>query len=107
MLLRHATPSRNLASIQRLGLLTSKSRGKLKVVWLHAPSRTNWATLHVSNRHGVRLEDVVVLTINVPRSWLRRGKAKLWYSLRDIPPGRLGKVLTFAELGSVLLVLPA
>jgi hypothetical protein len=33
LLLRHATPKRNLPSIERLGLLTSKSQGKLPVVW--------------------------------------------------------------------------
>ena len=107
MLLRHATPGRNLASIQRRGLLCSKAKGKLQAVWLHALTRTPWATLHVSHRHGVRLEDVVVLEVRVPRSWLTRSRKKLWYSLRDIPPGRLGRVRTFAELDAVLVVLPA
>jgi hypothetical protein len=32
MLLRHATPAKNLAGILRAGLLTSKSRGKLPAV---------------------------------------------------------------------------
>jgi hypothetical protein len=58
MKLRHATPSRNLASIRKRGLLTSKSQGKLPVVWLHAPGKTSWALLHVVKRHGERVEDV-------------------------------------------------
>jgi len=101
MLLRHATPKRNLASIQRSGLLFSKSKGKLKVVWLHASSKTAWAMLHVVKRHGGRVEDVVVLEVNVPRSWLRRSKKRLWFCRKDIPPHRLGiNVLTFAELAA-------
>jgi hypothetical protein len=38
--LRHATPGRNLVSILRDGLLTAKSRGRLKAVWLHATGRS-------------------------------------------------------------------
>ena len=77
MLLRHATPSRNLRSIQKLGLLTAKSKGRLKVVWLHAISKSEWALLHTVKRHGGRVQDVVVLTVDVPRSWLRRSRRGL------------------------------
>ena len=45
MLLRHATPARNLTSILRSGLLTSCSQGRLPAVWLGAPSRSSWAVL--------------------------------------------------------------
>src|SRR4051812_2558070 len=61
MLLRHATPARNLPSIQRAGLLTSKSQGRLPVVWLHAAGKTPWAALHTVRRHGGRVEDVVII----------------------------------------------
>jgi hypothetical protein len=40
----------------------------------------------------------VVLEIGVPRSWLRRNRKGLWYSPRNIPPGRIRRVLTFQEL---------
>jgi hypothetical protein len=72
MLLRHATLARNLASICRAGLLTSKSQGKLPAVWLHSPSCSAWAGWHTSRRHGGRIEAVVILEIDLPRSWLRR-----------------------------------
>src|SRR5436190_23126379 len=98
MLLRHATPRKNLASIQRLGLLTSKSKGKLKVVWLHCPTKTAWATIHTVKRHGGKVEDVVVLEVEVPRGWLRRSRRGLWYSCRDIPPERFRKLIGFAEV---------
>ncbi len=98
MLLRHASLLRNLASIQRFGLLTSKSKGKLPVIWLHARSKTEWATLHTVKRHGGRIENVVVLAVDVPRRWLRRSKRGLWVCRRDIPPGRVRELLTFAML---------
>jgi hypothetical protein len=100
MLLRHATPKKNLASINRLGLLTSKSKGRLKVVWAHAAFQTAWAMLHTVRRHGGRVEDVVVLEVNVPRKWLRRNRRGLWYCTKDIPPHRLGKAFSFAELAA-------
>jgi hypothetical protein len=34
----------------------------------------------------------------VPRAWLRRNRAGLWYSTHDIPPDRIRRVLSFAEL---------
>lgn len=98
--LRHATLKRNLTSICSRGLLCSKSQGRLKVCWVHAASKTTWAMLHTVKRHGGRIEDVVVLEVNIPRSWLRRSKKRLWYSLADIPPGRVGKILTFAEMAA-------
>jgi hypothetical protein len=38
------------------------------------------------------------LVVGGPRAWLRRNRAGLWYSVRDIPPGRIRRVLSFAEL---------
>jgi hypothetical protein len=98
MLLRHATPARNLNSILRLGLLCSYSRGKLPVVWTCSPARSSWAVLHVIRRHGGRVESTVVLEIDVPRPWLRKNRKGLWYSVRDVPPYRIRRVLSFAEL---------
>jgi hypothetical protein len=90
--------ARNLAGIERLGLLASKSLGRLPVVWLHAPSKTAWATLHVVRRHGGRAEDVVVIEVEVPRRWLRRNRKRLWNTLRDIPPAWFVRVIDFAEV---------
>jgi hypothetical protein len=98
MLLRHCTVARNLPGIARRGLLCAKSRGKLKAVWLCPPSQTSWAVLHVVKRHGGRVEDAVVLEIDVPRGWLRRSRKRLWYTLKDVPPERIKRILTFQEL---------
>ena len=98
MLLRHATPRRNLPGIKRAGRLTSKSQGKLPVVWVCCRAKTAWAALHTIRRHGGRAENVVILEIDVPRRWLRRSKRGLWYCPRDIPPERIRGVVTFGAL---------
>jgi hypothetical protein len=98
MLLRHVTLARNVNSILRRGLLCAKSKGKRRVVWLHSPARSHWALVHTVERHGGRIESVVVLEIDVPRSWLRRSMAGLWYCVRDIPPERIRGAVTFGTL---------
>ena len=87
MILRHATPARNLASILRCGLLTRRSKGRLPVVWLCSPAKTGWALLHTVKRHGGRIESVVLLEVNVPRCALRRSRRGLWYCVEDVSPG--------------------
>jgi hypothetical protein len=98
MLLRHATLARNLPSIIKAGVLTSKSQGKLPAVWLCAAGKTLWAGWHTVRRHGGRIENVVILEVDLPRRWLRRSKIGLWYCPRDIPPERIRGVVTFAAL---------
>jgi hypothetical protein len=100
MLLRHATPARNLPSIGKRGLLCRKSRGRRKVVWLHAPAKSAWAAIHMVERHGGRVEHVAVLEVEVPRSWLRRSRKGLWYSLLDIPPERIRGLVNFHALAA-------
>jgi RNA:NAD 2'-phosphotransferase (TPT1/KptA family) len=96
--LHHATFARNLNSILRRGLLTGKSQGKLAAVWLCSAAKTLWAAAHVVGRHGGRIESVVVLEIEVPRSWLRRNRKGLWYCPRDIPRERIRGASTFGRL---------
>jgi hypothetical protein len=98
MRVRHATLARLLPSILRGGLLCSKSQGKKPVVWLHSPALTLWGCHHTVRRHGGRVEQVVILEVTVPRSWLRRSKKGLWYCVRDVPPDRIRGIITFGEL---------
>ena len=98
MLLRHAAPRKNLPSIGRLGLLCSKSQGRLPVVWLHAASKSAWAVLHTVKRHGGKVEGVVIIELRVPRRWLRRSRKGLWYCPRDLPPARFCRLIDFAEM---------
>jgi hypothetical protein len=44
------------------------------------------------------VEAVLTLLVDVPRAWLRRNRAGLWYSVRDLPPDRSRRVLRFAAL---------
>jgi hypothetical protein len=46
-------------------------------------------------RHGCK--EVTVIEISVPRSWLTRSKAGLWYSNRDVPPGRIIQTIAVDE----------
>ena len=99
MRLRHATLARHLPGVLRNGLLCSKSKGKLPAIWFTSPGKSSWATLHVVKRHGGRVESVVILEVDVPRSWLRRSARKrLWYTLRDVGPERIRRVFTFMEM---------
>lgn len=81
----HATPIGNTVSILKRGILAAKSKGTRKSVWCCAPGKRTWAVLHVVNRH--KPKGVCVITIEVPRSWLRKGeKPGLWHTGgKDIP----------------------
>lgn len=107
MLLRHATLRKNLPSIERQGLLCSKSQGRRLVVWLHTASKSTWAVLHTIRRHGGRAEGIVILEVDVPRSWLRRSRKRLWYCPRDVPPDRIRRCVTFQELAASPVEEPA
>jgi hypothetical protein len=98
MLLRHATPARNVNSILRRGLLAAKSEGKRAAVWLCSAANALWAAYHTVGRHGGRIESVVVLEVDVPRSWLRRHRKGLFYVPRDIPPERIRGAATYGRL---------
>lgn len=86
VLVRHATPTRNLKSILSQGLLPAFARGRLKVVWLHTPGRSAWAVAHVAGRHRVAASSVALLTLAVPRSALRRARRGVWLSAAVVPP---------------------
>ena len=70
-------------------LLTSMSGGVFLLVWLHATSASRWAVPHVGRRHGVPVQDVALLEVDVPRTWLRRTKRGLWTCDRDTPAERI------------------
>lgn len=102
MLVRHATARKNLDSIRKRGLLAKKAKGVLKAVWVHTLSKSEWAVIHVCNRHGLRAEDVVILELSVPPDWLTRSNRKgLWRTqlFANIPPERIVGVLEISDLG--------
>lgn len=87
MLLWHATPRRNRPSISTYGLLTRMAKGKRKAVWFHGPRDTPWACGHCVLRHGGRIEDVIVLLVEVPEEIVKRhgGCRDLWYVTENVP----------------------
>jgi hypothetical protein len=64
----------------------------------HFSTATDRAVIHTVRRHGGPVQDVVVLELSIPRSWLRRSRRGLWYSTRDIPPVCIRDVVDFANL---------
>jgi hypothetical protein len=103
MILRHATTTARYAAIQEQGLLVRKAdpQAKIKGCWLHSASNSPWACLHTLRKHGARLEDVVVVEVDVPRSWLKRFRSGLWYTTQDIPASRLtGRTWPGATFGA-------
>lgn len=89
MLLCHSTPFANVESIDRLGLLPRKSMCDSQVVWLHARSLGEWARSHVSFRHKTLSGAVAMLSVSVPRNWLRRRASGLYTCDRVIPTERI------------------
>jgi hypothetical protein len=65
---------------------------------LHAPGASTWAVLHTIKRHGGRVEGVIILEVEIPRTWLRRSRKGLWYCVRDIPPAHFRRLIAFQEL---------
>ena len=65
---------------------------------LYATSQSEWPRLHIVDRHGDRVENVVNIEPDGSRSWLRRSRRGLRYSLRDVPAKRIRRVITFDEL---------
>lgn len=84
----HVTLCRNLPSIKRLGLLTSRdARGKGRV-WLCKESSLAWAILHVSGRHKRAVCELCVIPTTVQDAH-RSGRAGIEYVTRDVEPERL------------------
>jgi hypothetical protein len=98
MLVRHATPRKNLKSITRTGIDPTYSKGKRLDCWFHVPSKSSWGVLHTVRRHGGKAEDVVIVECDIPRAWLTRRAKGLWSCTKIIPPTRFRRVFQFPEL---------
>ena len=91
MRLRHSTPVHNVPSILATGLdpAYAVTESDKKYVWLHTPRRTPWAIRHTSRRKQVSEDEVVILEVTVPRSWLWRVWRGVWKCPYVIPPHRI------------------
>ena len=86
MILYHATPKANLDSIRKHGINPDYSQGKEKVIWYHTKSRRHWSILHVSKRHRIPLDDIAIITVQIPRGRLQRRRFGLWTTTETITP---------------------
>lgn len=102
MKLRHATTRRKAAQIARNGFRVSKAdqNAKIKGCWFCAPSASAWAVLHTIRKHGAKLNEVVVIEVEIPRSQLRRFRRGLWYSATDVPPTAIRGQIEGATFGA-------
>ena len=96
--LRHASPRRNLKSILSTGIDPAFHKCSRPEVWLHSSCKTAWAILHTGNRHEVNVNDIAIVTVRVPRSWLRRRRRCVWTVSQVIPPARIISVNPRAAL---------
>ena len=96
MRLYHATLLSNLESITENGLDPTRATGRDKAVWLHTASRREWAILHVQKRHNCTLDEIVIITVQIPRGWIRRKRRGLWASRQTIKPIMIKGAAEFA-----------
>lgn len=96
MILYHVTVRENWFPIQTLGLLTQFNDEKvaMKGIFLVSKDRVKWAMDHVSSRHGRSIGELIVVTVRVRRSKLRKitfrtVKNGVWLHRTDILPCRI------------------
>jgi len=102
MQLYHVTTTANLSSIREYGLLVAKAdpEAKIKGCWLATARNRTWGVLHTIRKHRAQLDDVVVLTVLVPRSRLTRFKTGLWFTKQDVPAAWIGEAIPGATFGA-------
>jgi len=78
MQLRQTIPSHNVESIlqEGPGPVYAVTLSDKKYVWLHTPRKTPWAIRHTVRRKQVSEDEVVILEVNVPRTWLWRDQVR-------------------------------
>ena len=89
MMLYHATLKANLDSIISKGIDPEFSQGEERVIWFHTASRREWAILHTQKRHQCGLDDIAIITVQIPRSKLKRRRFGLWTSTETTQPNSI------------------
>lgn len=94
--LYHVTPRINVCTILQHGLLTDLANGQIRGVWLCDAVRLPWAVAHIGKHHGVRVNDLSILTVDASDITLRRIRSGVFVSKADIEMTRIGEVIYFA-----------
>lgn len=96
----HVTARRNLKSIRKEGICPWYAKGKLQASWYVRVGRIHWAMRHVSERHGIPLDELVVIRVNVSLNlFVNRGGGKYTLSFPVRQPDFAG-VYDIFEFGS-------
>jgi len=97
---RHATTFSNYVTIAVDGIQLSGSNGTSgrQAIWLHRPEKTAWAIIHTMHRHGVNLDDIIVLELHLERDKVKRHGRGLWYISEDISPSAIRGVFRGTEI---------
>lgn len=83
--LLHVSPRKNAASIRRQGILLSRSKGKMQVIWLYKYSLSGWVIPHIAKHHGVRTSDLAVFSVRVHSNDLRHAYRRgVYFCLADV-----------------------
>jgi hypothetical protein len=97
MLYVHATTLDHLASIRSGGLQVRHHRLRRPAIWLVSQHMGPWAAAHAMHRHRIGPQDVALVYVELPRSWVRRCRyAGQWWCPRDVPAECIRRVETFA-----------
>lgn len=102
MKLYHITHVKNQVSIMTQGLDPSRAKNQRLAVWACTESKIQWGIVHVlakPRNKGATIEDVVVMEIEVPDSWLTRYAKGVWYSYTSVPASRIVAVRPASEYG--------
>jgi hypothetical protein len=87
MVLYHITPQRNMASIDKYGLLPERATGKEKAVCLVTRMLIPWGLVHTASKPDkAPLTKLVVYRIEVSRSKVRRFRRGLWRAFERLWP---------------------
>lgn len=102
VVLLHATMIKNLASIKKRGLLPGKAVRNRKAVWLASESEEQWAVKHCVQNRACSPDEVCIIRVEVPVSWIRGFRYGLWYCGHVIPPACLRSVKRYVAVEEVL-----
>ena len=90
----HVTHRGLLPSIRHSGLLPSRSRGAFKRTWLTGWDTLPWALRHVQEHHEWCSDDLIVLRVAVPETWLVSPRRGIYWLTRRIPRTYIGALQT-------------
>jgi hypothetical protein len=82
----HVTPMCNLPGIRKRGLIPDLATGKRKAVYVVDEKAVSWAIAHVADRHGMKVNRLVIISLDIDENDLRRlGVPGVFYVERFIP----------------------